>query len=195
MMNDEPIKNEQSDQSFPERRAENSRSHQNPSDPQMPDPEKKQIPSFEEIMADQRESMSISGADTEADTDSDDQIDPLESLNELKSAISKTQATLSSEEIDGLLGDQQIDNIEEDHASENTREDDLGAEDEMDALASLKAAIQRAQSQLDQDDINDGDQNNTGSFNISNGQDVKPPIKPENENSLSPSSIPSFELA
>ena len=193
-MTEEPMKNEQDDQSFLNRRGPNTRSRRNPAPAQTPDSGKKQIPSFEEIIAEQQETEDIPTANPVEDIDSDDHIDPLESLNELKSAISKTQANLSSEEIDGLLGDQQIDNIEEDHSIEDNNAGGFDAEDEMDALASLKAAIQQAQSQLDQDDLNDGDKDNTGSFHIGGARDDQPPVKPENENSMPKSNIPSFEL-
>lgn len=219
-MNEEPTKNEQEDQSFLNRRSSNVRSRQKPeainaeteqAKPAKGGPGKKQILSFEEIIAEQQTTKDIDIADSVADIGTDNRIDPLESLNELKSALSKTHAVLSSEEIDGLLGVQRTDEIEEGHETNEASDAGGGdAKDEMDALTSLKAAIEQAQSQLDHDDINDDDQGDTGSFqigsdgdeqlhagpfHIGNDGDEQPSMTPETEKNAPASQIPSFELS
>lgn len=221
-MDNEPTKNENSDQSFLHRRGENLRSRQKAAEtekadavnsekeqamPAKADAGKKQIPSFEEIIAKQQETMNATIEDSAADIDSDDeksddyQIDPLESLQELKYAVSKTEAELSSEEIDSLLDVREIDDVEEeyeineDYSSEDSDEASIDAEDEMDALASLKDAIVQAQSQFHENDLNDDDHANTGSFHIGGGQDEHQPITPKDEKKIPTGQIPSFELA
>lgn len=221
-MDNEPMKSDQSDQSFLHRRGGNSRSRQKATGAQKPDAVnreteqakpakadavKKPIPSFEEIIAKQQETMNAPIADTAAKIDSDDgqsddgEIDPLESLQELKSAISKTEAALSSEEIDSLLEVGEIAEVEEecetdeDYSSEDSDEDSIDAEDEMDALASLKDAIAEAQSQFQEDDLKDNDPANTGSFHISSVQDEEQPITAKDEEKKPSGQIPSFELA
>jgi len=221
-MDNESTKNENIDQSFLHRRDVNLRSRQKATCPQKsdettPEPEqakpakagavKKQIPSFEEIIAKQQETMNSAISDTAAEIGSDDQqsedgqINPLESLQELKSAISKTETKLSSEEIDSLLDVREIDDIEEeyetneDYSSEDSDEAIVDAEDEMEALASLKDAIAQAQSQFQEDDLNDNDEANTGSFHIGGEQDEDRGKQAKDEKLIAADQIPSFELA
>lgn len=215
-MDNEPTKNEQSDQSFLRRREGNSRSRQKPTGPQKPDAinpmaeqakpakpeaEKKRLPSFEEIVASQEEIVNTPLSDNDADIVSndekseDDRIDPLESLKELKVAVSKTEVELSTEEIDSLLHVQETDTAEEENEIDENRSDDDSDEASADAidgtgaLSSLKDTIAQAQSE-----IGDDDQENTESFHIGAAKDEQPLITSKNESKIPDGQIPRFEL-
>lgn len=173
-MDNEPTKNEQFDEDMPQGMKDTVRRRAEPATP------KKRIPSFEDIIADQEETAEAlrqePAASADGEVENEKHVDPLETVKELKLAISKAQAELAPEEIESLLPAEDEDSCEE---------TSLDVDSEMDTLASLKETIAEAQAQLKTDETDDIEQ--TGQ-----NEDLRTLLEPEEK--LSVSRIPRFEL-
>lgn len=179
-MDNEPAKNEQFDENMPQGVEDTVRRHPEVNTEPTPGTSKKRIPSFEDIIAKQEETAEAlrqePAASADGEVENEKHVDPLETVKELKLAISKAQAELAPEEIESLLP------AEDEDSSEETS---LDVDSEMDTLASLRETIAEAQAQLETDETDDVEQT---------GQNEDPHTRLKPEENLSVSRIPRFEL-